>query len=132
MMAGLRLDATGTAKIKTLDDALLLLQRINGIVEQYALALKRNQPTSVYVHNIRRQLPTLAENLKGHFGMITDLVLNVNLSSSRGSSESVRLRTLREGVAQIKQAIEVAGNQTRAKHAIDDTSDSSPVNDDAT
>ena len=132
MMAGLRLDATGTAKIKTLDDALLLLQRINGIVEQYALALKRNQATSVYVHNIRRQLPTLAENLKGHFGMITDLILNVNLSSSRGSRESVRLRTLREGVAQIKQAIELAGNQTRAKHAIEDTGDSSPDDEDAT
>lgn len=132
MMAGLRLDGTGTAKIKTLDDALLLLQRINGIVEQYALALKRNQPTSVYVHNIRRQFPTLAENLKGHFGMITDLVLNVNLSSSRGSSEAVRLRTLREGVAQIKQAIELAGNQTRAKHAIEDTRDSSSIDDNAT
>jgi hypothetical protein len=57
--------------------------------------------------------------------------LNVNLSSSRGSSESVRLRTLREGVAQIKQAIELAGNQTRAKHAIEDTRDASPDNDDA-
>lgn len=132
MMAGLRLDATGTAKMKTLDDALLLLQRINGIVEQYALALKRNQPTGVYVQNVRRQLPTLAENLKGHFGLITDLVLNVNLASTRGASELVRLRTLREGVAQIKQAIELAGNQTRAKHAIEDTRDPSPANDDAT
>jgi hypothetical protein len=129
-VAGLRLDATGIAKLKTLDDALLLLQRINGIVEQYALALKRNQPTSVYVQNIRRQLPTLAENVKGHFGLITDLVLSVNLASSRGSSEAVRLRTLREGVAQIKQAIELSMIQTRAKHAIADTQDSSESNED--
>jgi hypothetical protein len=129
-VAGLRLDATGIAKLKTLDDALLLLQRINGIVEQYALALKRNQPASVYVQNIRRQLPTLAENLKGHFGLITDLVLSVNLAASRGSSEAVRLRTLREGVAQIKQAIELSMIQTRAKHAIADTQDSSESNED--
>jgi hypothetical protein len=131
-VAGLRLDAAGTAKIKTLDDALLLLQRINGIVEQYALALKREQPTSVYVQNIRRQLPSLAENLKGHFGLITDLVLSVNLAASRGASEAVRLRSLREGVAQIKQAIELAMNQTRAKHAVEDTREPSQSNDETT
>ncbi len=131
-MATFRVDAAGTAKLKTLDDALLLLQRINGIVEQYALALKRNQPTSVYVQNVRRQLPTLAENVKGHFGLITDLVLSVNLAASRGSSEAVRLRTLREGVAQIKQAIELSMIQTRAKHAIEETHDASTSNEDAT
>ena len=32
------------AKMKTLEDAMLLLQRINGLVENYAMAVKRNQP----------------------------------------------------------------------------------------
>ena len=117
-MPGPRLDSAGTNKMKALDDALLLLQRIHGIVEQYGLALKRNQPTTVFVMNIRRTLPTLAENLKAQFGLIADQVLAVNLAASRGSSEQTRLRNLREGIAQVKQAIEIAQTQTKDKHAV--------------
>jgi len=115
-----KLDAAGLNKLKALDDAILLLQRINGIVEQYALALKRNQPASVYVQNVRRQLPTLVENLRTHFGSISDLVIGVNLAASRGASEVMRLRVLREGVAQIRTAMDIAVIQTKAKHAIDE------------
>ena len=117
-MAGLRLDSAGVIKMKTLDDALLHLQRIHGIVEQYAIAIKNGRPTGPFVQNIRRTLPTLAENLKGQFGMIADTVTAVNLTASRGASEAVRLRQLREGVAQIKQALEIAFAQTKARHAI--------------
>ena len=131
-MAAFKVDAAGTAKLRILDDALLLLQRINGIVEQYALALKREQPTSVYTQNIRRQLPSLAENVKGHFGTIADLILSVNLASSRGSSEAMRLRSMREGVSQIRQAIETAMTQTKAKHAVEDTRQDARPGDDAT
>ncbi|HEY4130505.1 MAG TPA: hypothetical protein VGM50_07795, partial [Gemmatimonadaceae bacterium] len=90
----MRLDSTGQIKMKTLDEGLLLLQRIHGLVEQYGMALKRNQPTSVYVMNIRRQLPTLGENLKSQFGMIAEQITSVNVSTSRGASEQVRLRNL--------------------------------------
>lgn len=117
-MAGTKLDSAGVNKLKTLDEALLLLQRIHGLVEQYGMALKRNQPTSVFVMNIRRQLPTLSENLKSQFGMIADQVTAVSLAASRGASEQVRLRNLREGVAQIKTAIEIAMTQTKDKHAV--------------
>ncbi len=106
--------------MKMLDDALLLLQRINGIVEQYGLALKRDQPTSTYTMNLRRTLPSLAENLKTQFGMISDQVLATSLASTRGSSEQVKLRALREGVAQIKQALEIAITQTKEKHTVED------------
>lgn len=119
MAAGPKLDGAGTAKMKTLDDALLLLQRINGLVENYAMAVKRNQPAQMFVANIRRTLPTLAENLKSQFGLISDQITTVNLSASRGASEAVRVRTLREGVAQIKQALEIATTQTKDKHAVD-------------
>ncbi|MFI5229363.1 MAG: hypothetical protein ACHQWU_09860 [Gemmatimonadales bacterium] len=119
-MAGPKLDSAGTIKLKMLDDALLLLTRVHNIVEQYGLALKRNQPTSSYVMNLRRTLPSLAENLKLHFGMISEQVLAVNLASSRGASETMRLRTLREGVAQIKQALEIAITNTKAKHTAKD------------
>jgi len=120
MAAGPKLDGAGIVKMKVLDDAILLLQRVNGLVENYAMAVKRNQPASMFVMNIRRTLPTLAENLKNQFGMISDLILTVNLNSSRGASEQVRVRTLREGVAQIKQAIEIAVVQTKAKHSVED------------
>jgi hypothetical protein len=119
-MAGVKLDSAGQNKLKTLDEALLLLQRIHGVVEQYGMALKRNQPTQAYVMNIRRQLPSLAANLKNQFGMISDQVTSVNLAASRGASEVVRLRGLREGVAQIKQAIEIAITQTKDKHKVAD------------
>jgi len=117
-MAGLKLDSAGVNKLKTLDEALLLLQRIHGLVEQYAMTLKRGQPTSVFVMNIRRQLPTLSENLKSQFGLIADQVMSVNLAASRGASEQVRLRGLREGVAQIKTSIDIAMTQTKDKHAV--------------
>ena len=117
-MAGLKLDAAGQNKIKTLDEALLLLQRIHGLVEQYGLAVKANQATGTFVQNIRRQLPSLAANLKNQFGMISDQVTAVNLAASRGASEAMRLRQLREGVAQIKQAIEIAVTQTKDKHKV--------------
>jgi hypothetical protein len=117
-MAGLRLDSAGVIKMKTLDDALLHLQRIHGIVEQYAIAVKRNQPSSVFSMNLRRQLPSLAENLKAQFGMIAEQLTSLNLASSRGASEHQRVRTLREGVAQVKQALEIAATQTKEKHAV--------------
>jgi hypothetical protein len=119
-MAGIRLDSAGQNKLKTLDDALLLLQRINGLVENYGMAIKRNQPGGTFLISIRRALPTLAENLKSQFGMISDQITTLNLSTSRGASEAVRVRTLREGVAQIKQAIEIAITQTKDKHAVDE------------
>ena len=106
--------------MKTLDESLLHLQRIHGIVEQYAIAVKRNQPASVFSMNIRRQLPTLAANLKAQFGMVSEQVTSLNLAASRGASENQRVRALREGVAQIKQALEIAMTQTKERHQVKD------------
>ena len=131
MAAGPKLDGAGIVKMKVLEDAILLLQRVNGLVENYAMAVKRNQPSSMFVMNIRRTLPTLAENLKSQFGMISDLIMTVNLNSSRGASEQVRVRTLREG-AQIKQAIEIAVVQTKGKHSADPEDASRKKDSDAT
>ena len=46
-MAGPKLDGAGTAKLKTLDDAMLLLQRINGLVENYANVTRTYVKTGV-------------------------------------------------------------------------------------
>ena len=104
--------------MKTLDEALVHLQRIHGIVEQYAIAVKREQPASTFAMNLRRQLPSLAANLKAQFGMVSEQVTALALASTRGSSENQRVRTLREGVAQLRQALEIAATQTKERHAV--------------
>jgi hypothetical protein len=124
-MAGGRLDAAGMARVKTLEEGLLLLQRLHGLVEAYALAVKRGQSTSALLMNLRRQFPTLAENLKAQFGTIADLVTATILTSTRGASEAMRVRNLREGVAQIRQAMDIAMTQTRNRHTVEDP-DSGP------
>jgi len=124
-MAGLLLDGAGQAKMKTLDDAMNTLLRINGLVEQYALQVKRNQVGGTFLQSIRRQLPTLSEMLKGQFGMISDQVMQTNLASSRGASEQMRVRALREGVAQVKTAIEIAIVHVKEKHELADAKDDS-------
>lgn len=115
-MAGTRLDGAGVAKMAALDEATLLLQRIHGSVEQWALAVKKNQPTTLYSMQVRRQLPTLAALLKGQFGMIADQVTAMHLATSRGSADGPKIRSLREGVAQVRTALEIAVAQTIAKH----------------
>ena len=41
-----------------------------------------------------------------------------NLAASRGGSDAVRVRAMREGVAMVKQALEIAVVQTKDKHAV--------------
>jgi len=83
---------------------------------------------SVFAMNLRRQLPTLAENLKAQFGMVAEQVTSLNLAASRGSSENQRVRTLREGVAQVRQALEIAATQTKERHAVKDDKGSDDTN----
>ena len=119
-MAGIRLDGAGQAKMTTLDDSLLLHQRIHGLVETYALSVKQNKPAGAIMQNLKRQMPLLAAKLKGQFGMISDLVTSINMQMTRGSSEQMRVRTMREGMAAIKQQLEIAIAQTIAKHKAED------------
>ena len=119
-MAGIRMDGAGQAKMVTLDDCVLLHQRLHSLVEQYALSVKNNKPAGGIMTNIKRQFPTLAAKLKGQFGMISDLVTAVSMSASRGSSEQMRVRGMREGMAAIKVQLEIAITQTIAKHEVKD------------
>jgi hypothetical protein len=115
-MAGIRLDGAGMAKMTTLDDCVLLHQRLHGLVETYALSVKNNKPAGSIMNNIKRQFPVLAAKLKGQFGMISDLVTSISMQSTRGASEQMRVRQMREGMAAIKVQLEIAITQTIAKH----------------
>lgn len=122
-MAGPKLDGAGTEKMKTLEAATTQLQRVHGLVETYALAVKRTQPPATYLMPIRRALPMLASLLKGQFGMISDQVMALNMVVTRGANEQVRVRTLREGIGGLRQAIDVAIVRVKDNHAEKDAED---------
>ena len=117
-MAGLILDSMGTIKMQVLEKALHDLARINTQTENLAANAKKGTPSPALVAGIKRNLVTLAAELKSQFGMISDAVTNVYISSSRGSSDQTRARSLKEGIAAIKQAIEIGIAQTKEKHVV--------------
>ena len=118
MAGAIKLDSAGTQKMKTIDEALIQLQRLHGVVELYALTLKQNKPTTLFSSQIKRMMSPLIGLLKPQFGLIADQVAALNLASSRGGSEVVRVRTLREGVASIRTALEIAIVRIKENHAV--------------
>jgi hypothetical protein len=115
-MAGKEVDGAGRVKLKTLEEGLAGLQRVHALVERYALTLKQGGNTSHFVHQIRRTLEPLVGLLKPQFGMLSDQVVNVNLVATRGGSEQMRVRGLREGVAALRQGFEIAERKVREQH----------------
>lgn len=121
MAAGPKLDGAGIQKMKTLEDATTMLHRIHGLVETYAIAVKKKQPTSFPIQQIRRAFPPLIGLLKGQFGLIADQVAALNLLATRGSNEQTRLRVLREGVGSVRIAIEISIVRVKENHAIEES-----------
>ena len=121
-MAGPKLDGAGVQKMNTLDEAATQLQRLHGIVETYALALKRNQPTSLYGMQVKRAISPLVGLLKPQFGLIADQAAALNLVAGRGGSEQSKLRQLREGVGSLRQAIEIAVVRVKDNHTVKEES----------
>ena len=121
MAAGPKLDGAGIQKMKTLEDATTMVHRIHGLVETYAIAVKKAQPTSFTIQQIRRALPPLVGLLKGQFGMIADQVAGLNLVATRGSNEQTRLRVLREGVGSVRIAMDIAMVRVKENHAVKET-----------
>ena len=117
-MAG-ALDGAGKAKVDALTTAAETLQRVHAMVERYALAVKQQQNAALHVMQIRRALEPLVGLLKAQFGLIADQVTALILSSTRGGSEQARIRTLREGVAQLRTALEITERKVREQHTKD-------------
>jgi hypothetical protein len=123
MAAGPKLDGAGIQMMKTLEDATTMLHRIHGLVETYAIAVKKSQPTSFPIQQIRRALPPLIGLLKGQFGMIADQIATLNLVATRGSNEQTRLRVLREGVGSARISIDIAMVRVKENHAVKEAVD---------
>ncbi len=127
MAAGPKLDGAGIQKMKTLDEAFTQLQRLHGIVETYALALKRAQPTSLYSMQIKRALSPLVGLLKPQFGLISDQIAALNLVAGRGGNEQTKVRILREGVGLVRQALEIAVVRVKEHHMVEEEKPAPPA-----
>jgi hypothetical protein len=118
MAAGPKLDGAGIQKLKTIEEATISLQKLHGVVEIYALSLKQNKPTQMYSQQVKRTLSPLVGMLKGQFGMIADQAAALNLVATRGGSETVKIRMLREGVGSLRQQLEIAIVKIKELHEV--------------
>jgi hypothetical protein len=111
------------AKMETLETASAQLQRLHGLVEAMAMAVRAQQNTSQIGAQMRRAGSPMVGLLKGQFGMIADQVTALLLAATRGGNEQVKLRSMREGIAQVRTSLEIAIAKTREKHTVDDAAD---------
>ncbi len=118
-MAGVKLDGAGTQKMKTLEEAQITLQKIHGIVERMALDVKNQRGVGLTVGQIKRTAEPLQGQLKGQFGIIADQVTAMVLSMGRGGGEQSKVRVLRESVAQLRTAMEMAASKVKKEHAVE-------------
>jgi hypothetical protein len=118
-MSGAQLDGPGMAKMQTLEDALTHLQRVHGIVEQMAMAVKLQKPSLSFGLQLRRVGTPLVGLLKGQFGVISDQIMAMLLIATRGGSEQMKVRALRESVAQVRMALEVMVAKVREQHTVE-------------
>jgi hypothetical protein len=120
MSTGPKLDGAGQIKLETLEEATAQLQRLHGIVERMAVAVRSQQDTTQFGAQIRRTGAPLAGLLKGQFGLISEQVTAMLLVGTRGGGEQNKVRALREAVAQLRTQIDIAIARTKEKHTIPD------------
>jgi hypothetical protein len=114
-----KLDGAGLAKMQTLDEALVQLQRVHGIVERMAIAVRSQEDTGMLRQQVNRAATPMVGLLKPQFAMIADQVSALLLVLTRGGGDQARLRALRELVAQTRTALEIAAAKTKELHTTD-------------
>ncbi len=110
----------------TLEEAQTQLARVHSLVEKLAMEVRGGRPTAMFRQSIYRAATPMVGLLKGQFGMISDLVTAMVLVLSRGGTEQTRLRGLRECVAQIRTALEIAVAKTEQRHTVDEKNEEAP------
>lgn len=114
-----QLDGAGQAKMAALEEATLQLQRLHGIVERMAIAVRGQQETGSFRQQIHRAATPMVGLLKPQFALIADQVSGLLLVASRGGGDQARLRALRESVAQIRMQLEIAVTKVKELHALE-------------
>jgi hypothetical protein len=117
-MAGVKLDGAGAQKMKTIEEALKTLQTMHGMVERMAIEVKNQKGAGVIPQQIKRLATPLQGQLKGQFGLIADQVSAMILASGRGGGDQLKVRAMREFIAQIRQALEIAATKVKDQHAV--------------
>lgn len=117
----IQLDGAGQTKMATLDEAFGQVQRLHGIVEHYALAVRNQQETGGFRQQLMRAGTPLVGLLKPQFGMIADVVSAFLLIASRGGGDQAKVRSLREAVASIRAQLEIAVTKVKEKHLVNPT-----------
>ncbi len=120
-MATPKVDGAGTAKLETLEAALSTLQTMHGIVEQMALSIRNGISITPDMNRLKRTGTPLVGLLKGQFGMISENVASMLIVATRGASDKVRLRMLRESVASIRMHLEFQQKRVTELHTVDDS-----------
>ena len=118
-MGGTKLDGAGAQKMKTLEEALATIQTMHGMTERMAMEMKNQKPVGIIPQQIKRIAVPLQGQLKGQFGLIADQVAGMILAVGRGGSDVVRLRTMREYVAQLRTAVELNVSKVKAQHSVE-------------
>lgn len=121
-----KLDGAGIEKLNTIEAAQSTIQTIHGHVERMAIEVKAHRGPGVIPQQIKRIAGPLQGRLKGHFGMIADLVSNMVLALGRGGSDELRVRTAREYVGQIRQSLEIATYKVQEAHTTTDEAPEEP------
>lgn len=116
-----KLDGAGLAKMHTLDNAMAQIQRVHSLVERMAMAVRSKQDTAGFRQQIQRAAAPLVGLLKAQFALISDQVSTMVLVLTRGGGEEMRLRALREHVAQIRTSLEIAVTKVKEQHMVDDS-----------
>ena len=117
-MGGSKLDGAGVQKMKTLEEALLTIQSMHSMTERMAMDLKNQKSVGIIPQQIKRLAVPLQGQLKGQFGLIADQVAGMILAVGRGGSDVVRLRTMRENIAQLRTAVELNVNKVKDQHSV--------------
>ena len=104
--------------MKTIEEALIGLQTIHGMVERMAIEIKRQRSAGIIPQQIKRNAAILQGQLKGPFELIADQFTAMALVIGRGGGDVARLRALREYVAQIRTSLELATKRVREQHTV--------------
>jgi len=114
----MKLDGAGTQKMKTIEESLITIQTIHGLVERMAVDVKNNRGAGAFPGQIKRIATNLQGQLKAQFGLIADQVAAMIIAMGRGGGEQGKVRVLREGVAQIRTALEINAAKVKKDHAV--------------
>jgi len=118
-MGSTKLDGAGAQKLKTLEEALMSVQQLHGMVERMAMEVTNKKPIGVMPMQLKRMASPLVGQLKGQFGMIADVVSSMILVAGRGGGDQVKVRAYREHIGQIRQLIDFAEKKVKRDHSVD-------------